>query len=61
MAFNNEVGTRYALVKGEGIITLYQPLPLYITCVIPRERGRSFVFLQAAGVRDRYSGPVRRP
>ncbi len=26
----SEVGTRYALVKGEGIILLYQPLPLYV-------------------------------
>ena len=26
--FDNEIGTRYALVKGEGIIVLYQPLPL---------------------------------
>jgi hypothetical protein len=28
VALYNEVGPRYALVKGEGIIVLYQPLPL---------------------------------
>jgi hypothetical protein len=57
--FYNEIGTRYALVKGEGIIVLYQPLPLYVVCAIPRDRSRIFVFVQATGVRDRYSGPVR--
>jgi hypothetical protein len=61
VALDNEVGTRYALVKGEDIIVLYQPLPLSISCAIPRDRSRIFVFLQATGVRRTYNGPVRRP
>lgn len=55
-----EVDTRYALVKGEGIIFLYQPLPLFVGV---RSHGTEieFSYFFEPRVCGRYSGPVRQP
>ena len=56
MWFYNEVDTQYALVKGEGIILLYQPQPQVTKCD-PTGRKYNFCISLSDGYGDRSLRP----